>query len=79
MPLISASYTAFLLFCSNQAQSLYLVTVFHPFYLYFTEGFRSFLQLLFAFIFVLQRKSYFGFLPLVSSVIRLEYQTRQAS
>ena len=75
----SGSYTAFLLFCTNRAQSLYLVTVFHPFYFYFTEGFTSFLQKLFAFIFVLQRKSYFGFLLLVSSVIRLEYQTRQAS
>ena len=52
----------FFLFCTNPAQSLYLVTVCHPFYLYFTEDFTSFLQQLFAFIFVLQRKSYFGFL-----------------
>ena len=34
----------FFLFCTNPAQSLYLVTVCHPFYLYFTEDFTSFLQ-----------------------------------
>ena len=34
----------FLLFCTNPAQSLYLVTVCHRFYLYFTEDFTSFLQ-----------------------------------
>ena len=43
----------FLLFCTNRAQSLYLVTVFpssihkffiHPFYFYFTEAFTSSLQ-----------------------------------
>ena len=52
----------FFLFCTNPAQSLYLVTVCHPFYLYFTEDFTSFLQQLFVFIFVFQRKAYFGFL-----------------
>ena len=71
----SGSYTAFFfLFCTNRAQSLYLVTVFpssihkffiHPFYFYFTEAFTSSLQQLFAFIFVLQGKSYFEFLLLV--------------
>ena len=49
----SGSWTASFLFCTNWAQSLYLVTVFpswvhqffiHPFYFYFTEVLTSFLQ-----------------------------------
>ena len=52
---------------------------FHRFDFYFTEVFTSFLQRLFAFIFVLQINCYFSVLLLVSSVIRLEYQARQAS
>ena len=45
----SGSYTAFLLFCTNQAQSLYLVTVFQPFYLYLQKvsrlSYNSYLHL----------------------------------
>ena len=79
----------FFVFCTNRAQSLYLVTVFPysihkiffylPILLLFCKGFRVFLTIAVWFIFVLQGKSYFGFFLLVSSIIRLEYQTRQAS
>ena len=67
------------LFCTNPAQSLHLVTVCHPFYLYFTEDFTSFLEIAICIYLCFAEKVLFRFLALVSSVIRLEYQTRPVS
>ena len=52
---------------------------FSPILLLFYKRFHVFRTMAIYNYLVLQGKSYFGFLLLVSSVIRLEYQTRQAS
>ena len=76
-----------LLFCTNRAQSLYLVTVFpssvHQFFLtillLFHRSFHVFLTKAICIYLCFAGEVLFRFLLLVSSVIRLEYQTRQAS